>query len=130
MIMMLATPTPPTSWATAPRPRNRLFRAFCASAWAVRAADGWLTVTTSCARRWPANGSGRNDRLAGAQQERLIEALLILALSQRGLQRREPFDLAAVTEEALLARQPEAGHLGLKISANLSASRLTSSITR
>jgi signal transduction histidine kinase len=58
---------------------------------------------------------------SGAQQERLIEALLTLALSQRGLERREPFDLAAVTDEALLARQPEAESLGLRITADLGA---------
>lgn len=58
---------------------------------------------------------------SGAQQERLIEALLTLALSQRGLERREPFDLAAVTDEALLARQPEAERLGLSIAASLDA---------
>jgi signal transduction histidine kinase len=33
---------------------------------------------------------------AGEQQERLIEALLTLSRSQRGLERREPVDLAAV----------------------------------
>jgi signal transduction histidine kinase len=58
---------------------------------------------------------------SGAQQERLIEALLTLALSQRGLERREPFDLAAVTDEALLARQPEAERLGLSVAASLGA---------
>jgi signal transduction histidine kinase len=56
---------------------------------------------------------------SGAQQERLIEALLMLALSQRGLERREPFDLTAVTGEVLLARQPEAERLGLKVNAKL-----------
>jgi len=35
------------------------------------------------------------------EQERLIEALLTLARSQRGLDRREPLDLAAVTGEAV-----------------------------
>lgn len=58
---------------------------------------------------------------SGAQQERLIEALLTLALSQRGLERREPFDLATVTDEVLLARQPEAERLGLAVTASLGA---------
>jgi signal transduction histidine kinase len=40
---------------------------------------------------------------AGEQQERLIEALLTLARSQRGLDRREPVDLAEVVEAALPA---------------------------
>jgi signal transduction histidine kinase len=38
---------------------------------------------------------------AGEQQERVIEALLTLARSQRGLDRREPFDLAALAEAAI-----------------------------
>jgi HAMP domain-containing protein len=37
---------------------------------------------------------------SGAQQERLIEALLTLALSQRGFERREPVDLAAVAKRS------------------------------
>jgi signal transduction histidine kinase len=36
---------------------------------------------------------------AGEQQERLIEALLTLARSQRGIEAREPVDLAAVVGE-------------------------------
>jgi signal transduction histidine kinase len=39
--------------------------------------------------------------VAGQQQERTIEALLTLARGQRGLQIREPIDLAAVGAEAL-----------------------------
>ena len=42
---MLATPTAPTSRATAPRPRNRTLNAAWASAWAVSAAEGWETST-------------------------------------------------------------------------------------
>lgn len=42
--------------------------------------------------------------MAGADQERLIEALLTLASSQRGLHRREPLDLAQVVEEVLQDR--------------------------
>jgi signal transduction histidine kinase len=38
---------------------------------------------------------------AGEQQERLIEALLTLSRSQRGLDRREPIDLAAIAGEML-----------------------------
>jgi signal transduction histidine kinase len=44
----------------------------------------------------------------GEQQERLLEALLTLASSQRGLDHREPIDLSAVTETALLNLRPEA----------------------
>jgi signal transduction histidine kinase len=52
---------------------------------------------------------------AGAQQERLIEALLTLARSERGLDRWEPVDLTAVTGEALLTRHDEAGLRGVRI---------------
>jgi signal transduction histidine kinase len=41
---------------------------------------------------------------AGLHQERLIEALLTLARSVRGLEDREPVDLRAVTEEVVAAR--------------------------
>jgi signal transduction histidine kinase len=50
---------------------------------------------------------------AGAEQERLIEALLVLARGQRGLARREPVDLAAVAREVLAARGPQVTSRGL-----------------
>jgi signal transduction histidine kinase len=56
---------------------------------------------------------------AGEQQERLIEALLTLARSQRGLDHRQPFDLAALAAAVLQAREPEAQVRGLHISASL-----------
>ncbi len=52
---------------------------------------------------------------AGEQQERLIEALLTLARSQRGLDRREPVDIAAVAAEAVCARQADAASQQLRI---------------
>ena len=55
----------------------------------------------------------------GEQQERLIEALLTLARSQRGLDRREPIDLAALTAEIVLTRQPEAELRGLTLATGL-----------
>ena len=57
---------------------------------------------------------------AGAQQERLLEALLTLTRGQAGLERREPFDLATLTDQVLLARQPEARQRGLEITSALS----------
>ena len=45
---------------------------------------------------------------AGEQQERLIEALLTLARSQRGLDRLEPVDLAAITADVVCAQQAQA----------------------
>ena len=56
---------------------------------------------------------------AGEQQERLIEALLTLSRSQRGLDRHERFDLAATTEDVLLVRRGEAERRGIRIYAAL-----------
>ncbi len=56
---------------------------------------------------------------AGQQQERLIEALLTLARSQRGLDRREPIDLTAITDQAVLAGRPGAELRGLTVATGL-----------
>jgi signal transduction histidine kinase len=53
------------------------------------------------------------------QQERLIDALLTLARGQRGLDRHEHFDLAAVTDEALLARRTQIERRELRVSTAL-----------
>lgn len=57
--------------------------------------------------------------VTGEQQERLIEALLTLARSQRGLDRREPLDLADVTGDALAASEAGARGRGLRVHAAL-----------
>jgi signal transduction histidine kinase len=57
----------------------------------------------------------------GEEQERLIEALLTLARSQRGLDRREPIDLAAIAGEVLEARRAEAELRGLTVATTLEA---------
>jgi signal transduction histidine kinase len=56
---------------------------------------------------------------AGEQQERLIEALLTLSRSQRGLDHYEAVDLAAITTEAL----ERIDHDGLTIEATLESAR-------
>jgi signal transduction histidine kinase len=58
---------------------------------------------------------------AGVQQERLIEALLTLSRSQRGLERREPVDLAAAAANALDATPRD----GLVVEATLERARTT-----
>ena len=55
----------------------------------------------------------------GQQQERLIDALLTLARSQRGLDRREPLDLARITAEVLRAREPDAARRGVTVHASM-----------
>lgn len=54
---------------------------------------------------------------AGEEQERLIEALLVLARGQRGLARREPVDLTAVVRDVLAARgaQVSAGGVAMEV---------------
>ena len=61
---------------------------------------------------------------AGAEQERLIEALLILARGQRGLARREPVDLAAITRDVLAARGAEITARRLDVQVELSPALL------
>jgi signal transduction histidine kinase len=55
----------------------------------------------------------------GAQQERLIDALLTLATSERGVEQWEPFDLGEVTRSVLAGRRNEAERLGIRIDAAL-----------
>ncbi len=56
---------------------------------------------------------------AGEEQERLIESLLVLATSERGLGTREPLDLASVAQEVVCTRQTEAEMRGLRIDVSL-----------
>jgi signal transduction histidine kinase len=55
------------------------------------------------------------------EQEQLIEALLTLARSQRGLDHREPFDLADVTARLVDARRQQAQAQELSINDTLTA---------
>jgi len=52
---------------------------------------------------------------SGEQQEQLIDALLTLATSARGLDQHEPFDLSDVTAAVLCGPHPEIGELGLDV---------------
>jgi len=54
-----------------------------------------------------------------SQQERLIDALLTLATSERGIEVWEPFDLAQLTEDVVHSRRHDAAHLGIEINATL-----------
>jgi signal transduction histidine kinase len=61
----------------------------------------------------------------GEQQERLIEALLTLASSERGIERWEPFDLAEIAGKVILDRQDQAERRGLRVATTLSAAPAT-----
>jgi signal transduction histidine kinase len=56
---------------------------------------------------------------AGKDQAQLIDALLTLARSQRGLDHREPVDLAAIVNHALTAHEPSAAAIGLQVDTTL-----------
>jgi signal transduction histidine kinase len=57
----------------------------------------------------------------GEQQERLIEALLTLASSERGIAVWEPFDLAEIARKAIMDRREDAERRGIRIDASLDA---------
>jgi signal transduction histidine kinase len=57
--------------------------------------------------------------LLGEQQERLIDALLTLASSERGIDQLEPFDLAALAGSVIAARAQLSGTRGIRIDATL-----------
>jgi signal transduction histidine kinase len=61
----------------------------------------------------------------GDQQERLIEALLTLASSERGVEQWEPFDLADVARKAIDDRGQEAGRRGIHLHTTLAAAPAT-----
>jgi signal transduction histidine kinase len=56
----------------------------------------------------------------GEDQERLLEALLTLASSERGLDHQEPVDLAMIADQLLLAPNPDSERLGLRINTTIS----------
>jgi signal transduction histidine kinase len=51
------------------------------------------------------------------EHERMLEALLTLASSERGLERREPIDLPVLVEDALQRAQPAIAEKGLELDA-------------
>jgi signal transduction histidine kinase len=61
----------------------------------------------------------------GEQQERMIEALLTLARSERGVKRREELQLDAITREVLGDRGEEIARRGLRLDAKLESAPAT-----
>jgi signal transduction histidine kinase len=55
----------------------------------------------------------------GEQQERLIDALLTLASGERGIERQEPFDLAALAGSVIAARVQFSGTREIRVDATL-----------
>jgi signal transduction histidine kinase len=67
-----------------------------------------------------------HDRVLASEQqlEQLIDALLSLASSERGLDRRRPVDLAALVGEVLADRRDEIERRGLRLHATLDPARI------
>ena len=61
----------------------------------------------------------------GAQQEELLDALLTLASSERGISMREPIDLAGVVDEVVEVRRTEFGTRGVAPDVALNPARAT-----
>ena len=61
----------------------------------------------------------------GEHQEQLIDSLLLLARSQRGLERREPLDLALVSAGVLKAHEADAAARGLRLEHSLQPAPLS-----
>jgi signal transduction histidine kinase len=59
------------------------------------------------------------------QQERLIDGLLTLASSERGIEAWEPFDLAGTAAKAILDRHGEADRRAIRIDADLTSAPVT-----
>jgi signal transduction histidine kinase len=59
------------------------------------------------------------------QQARLLESLLVLATSERGLDRRESVDLSGLTGDVLRAAEPAARQQGLAVAAETRPARVT-----
>jgi signal transduction histidine kinase len=62
---------------------------------------------------------------SGEQQEQLIEALLTLAASARGLDQLERFDLSEITADVLLGPHPEIDQLGLDVQTTITPAPAT-----
>jgi signal transduction histidine kinase len=62
---------------------------------------------------------------SNAEQGRLIEALLTLASSERGVEQWEPFDLAEIAAKVIEDRGQEAGGRGLAVAATLAPAPAT-----
>ena len=58
---------------------------------------------------------------AGEQQEQILEALLTLARSQRGLDNRHLYDLAIITADVLQDHEPDAAQRGVAVRASVTA---------
>jgi signal transduction histidine kinase len=84
-----------------------------------------LTLTNPAATVDDLRTMGQELIASGEQQEQLIEALLTLATSGRGLEQHEPFDLSAITADVLRGPHPEITQLGLDVQTTITPAPAT-----
>lgn len=84
-----------------------------------------LTLTNPDATVDDLRTMGQELIASGEQQEQLIEALLTLATSARGLEHHEPFDLSEITADVLLGPHPEIAQLGLEVQTTITPAPAT-----
>jgi signal transduction histidine kinase len=77
------------------------------------------TLTDSAATIDSFRTTSRRLLALGDEQERLLESLLTLASSERGLARREPFDLAPIVEAELRESAPGTAPPGVRVESEL-----------
>ncbi|MGA9876974.1 MAG: HAMP domain-containing sensor histidine kinase [Solirubrobacteraceae bacterium] len=65
----------------------------------------------------------------GEQQERMIDALLALARSERGLERREQFDLSRLAGEVIAARNPQIASCGVRLESDLRGAPMSGDVS-
>lgn len=71
-------------------------------------------------------GAACEEALAlGERQERLVDGLLTLASSERGIERREPLDLGEIAERVLASRRRDAARRGVQLRPSLHAAPIT-----
>ena len=61
----------------------------------------------------------------GERQEWLVDGLLTLASSERGIERREPLDIAEIAQRVLVSRHQDAARRGVKLRVSLDAAPTT-----
>jgi signal transduction histidine kinase len=77
------------------------------------------TLTDASATLASFRSTSRQVLAIGEEQERLLEALLTLASTERDLDQEVPFDLSMVTDQVLLPTRPEATSAGVQLRATI-----------
>jgi signal transduction histidine kinase len=88
-----------------------------------------VTLADSRASNETLRAMGERVLEIGEQQERMIDALLALARSERGLERHDPFDLSRLVREVIATRNPEIASRGLQLESDLEEARTSGDVS-